>query len=183
VTSPTVEPLRAEEQAVIRALGRAMMVLPRIMEADLLREQQMSLSEYSALMHLSEAPDQRLRMSSLALACDMSQAGMTRVVTRLEGSGLVTRMKHEPDARGSNAVLTAAGLARLQEAWPTHLASVRRHVLAHLDGLDLSTLAVALGRLATDAGCVEAACTEVAAIQAVTVCAERDEDAGLAVLG
>jgi hypothetical protein len=32
------------------------------------------------------------------------------------------------DGRGWNAVLTDAGLERLRRAWPTHLASMRRHV-------------------------------------------------------
>ena len=39
------------------------------------------------LMHLSEAPDRRMRMSELAAACDLSLSGMTRIVTRLETAG------------------------------------------------------------------------------------------------
>ncbi|WP_440105120.1 hypothetical protein [Streptosporangium sp. H16] len=48
------------------------------------------------------------------------------------------------DARGWSAVLTAAGLARLERAWPSNLASVRRHFLDHLEGVDLARLARAL---------------------------------------
>jgi len=55
------------------------------------------------------------------------------------------------DARGSNAVLTDKGLARLQEAWPTHLASVRRHIFDHLEGIDLAKLATAFNEIASDA--------------------------------
>ncbi|WUV39477.1 hypothetical protein OG318_04190 [Streptomyces sp. NBC_01483] len=40
------------------------------------------------------------------------------------------------------------GLARLQEAWPAHLASIRRHVLDNLTGHDLAALAAALERVA-----------------------------------
>jgi hypothetical protein len=47
-------------------------------------------------------------------------------------------------------VLTDAGLRRLQEAWPTHLASVRRHVMDHLAGLDLDAVTEALQRFAID---------------------------------
>jgi hypothetical protein len=50
---------------------------------------------------------------------------------------------------GWNAVLTDAGLARLERAWPTHLASVRRHVFDHLHGIDLAQAARALQRFAT----------------------------------
>ncbi|MGW6961615.1 hypothetical protein [Streptomyces chartreusis] len=39
--------------------------------------------------------------------------------------------------------------AWLEEAWPSNLASVRRHFLDHLAGLDLDKLAVALHNVAT----------------------------------
>jgi DNA-binding MarR family transcriptional regulator len=110
----------------------------------------MSLSEYTVLRHLSETADRRMRMNELAAACDMSFSGMTRLAARLESAGFLRRVPCENDARGANAVLTDAGLARLQEAWPTHLASVRRHIFDHLDGLDLCTLAKALNAMAAD---------------------------------
>jgi hypothetical protein len=49
-----------------------------------------------------------------------------------------------------NAVLTDAGLKRLRRAWPTHLASVRRHMMDHLRELDLPVVTAALQRFATD---------------------------------
>jgi hypothetical protein len=39
---------------------------------------------------------------------------------------------------------------RLRQAWPTRLASVRRHVIDHLDGPDLPTLTAALQRFAVE---------------------------------
>ncbi|WP_307710615.1 MarR family transcriptional regulator [Streptomyces sp. V1I6] len=74
---------------------------------------------------------------------------MTRLATRLEGQGLIQRVRSEEDARGWNALLTDAGSARLEEAWPSNLASVRRHFLDHLAGLDLKKLAAALHNVAT----------------------------------
>jgi DNA-binding MarR family transcriptional regulator len=145
------QPLNGDEEAVVRALARVMMVIPRVMDADLMREQGLPLREYMALMHLSEAPQRLMRMSELAATCDLSLSGMTRVVTRLENDGLVKRVKCEADARGFNAVLTDAGLARLEQAWPTHLASVRRHIFDNLDGMDLVQLARALERFAITA--------------------------------
>jgi DNA-binding MarR family transcriptional regulator len=147
----SLRPLTADEEAVVRALGRVILVVPRTLDADLVREQRLTLSEYATLMHLSEAPHHLLRMSELAAACDLSLSGMTRIVARLEGQGLVERVKCAEDARGSNAVLTDAGLARLEEAYPTHLASVRRHIINHLGEMDLAALARALERFATTA--------------------------------
>ena len=146
--SPAIMALSGEEEAVIRAFGRVMQVMPRALHAALEREQRMSLSEYTVLRMLSELPDRRLRMSELAAACDMSLSGMTRLVSKLESAGLLLRVPCANDARGANAVLTDAGLARLQQAWPTHLASVRRHVMDHLDDLDLGKLAKALEAMA-----------------------------------
>ena len=142
----TPRPLNDEEEAVARAIGRVVMVVPRAIDADLMREQRLTLNEYAALLHLSEAPERKLRMSELAAACEVSLSGMTRIVGRLETDGLVERVQCTEDARGSNAVLTEAGLDRLERAYPTHLASVRRHVIDHLAELDLLRLADALRR-------------------------------------
>jgi DNA-binding MarR family transcriptional regulator len=148
VSDSPVSPLDDQEEAAFRALARAMIVLPRALDADLVREQNLPLSEYLALMHLSEAPDRLLRMSDLAADCNLSLSGMTRIVTRLETEGFVERVTCAQDARGSNAVLTDKGLARLQQAYPTHLASVRRHVIDHWQGLDLARLSQALNPIA-----------------------------------
>ena len=145
---PTPQPLSGDEEAVIRAFGRILLVIPRALDADLEREQRMSLSEYNALRILSESPDRLMRMSELAAACDMSLSGMTRLAAKLESLHYLERRPCPSDARGFNAVLTDAGLDRLREAWPSHLASVRRHILDHLGELDLVTLANAFNKIA-----------------------------------
>lgn len=142
-------PLSPEEDALVRSLSRLMYALPRAIDADMVREQRLPFTEFLVLKHLSEAPDRRLRMTELAATSEMSISGMSRIVGRLESEGFVQRVRSEEDARGWNAVLTDAGLARLTEAWPTNLASVRRHFLDHLGGLDLKALAAALQDVAT----------------------------------
>lgn len=142
-------PLNSNEEDLMRSLSRVIYALPRALDADLSREQRLPLIEYQALMHLSEAPGRQLRMSDLATACEMSLSGMTGVAHRLEGQGYIRRVKCVRDGRGWNAVLTDTGLARLEEAWPSHLASMRRHFLDHLAGLDLRALGAALRAVAT----------------------------------
>lgn len=146
-------PLTAAEEALLRALMRATLVVPRALDTDLLREQGLQLTEYFALMHLSEQQGRRLRMSDLAAAADLSLSGMTRVVGRLEAQGLVRRERCPEDARGWNAVLTDTGLDRLRRAWPAHLASVRRHVVDRVDPGLLGALAQALLALVPGATC------------------------------
>jgi DNA-binding MarR family transcriptional regulator len=145
-----VVPLSVEEEAFLRAWSRAALTVPRALDADLLIGQGMSLSDYTALMHLSEAPGRTLRMSDLASACAVSLSGMSRIVDRVAAQGLVTRERSSCDGRGLDAVLTDAGLGRLGRAWPTHLASVRRHMMDHLTELDLPVVTAALERFASD---------------------------------
>lgn len=141
-------PLTPEEEAAWRALGRAVLVIPRLLDADLLESQGLNVTEYSVLMNLSEAPDRSLRMSELANYVSITVSGLTRVIERLARQGLVERVRAESDGRGQVAVLTDAGLARLKHAWPTHLASVRRHVMDHLSGIDLVAFADAVSSIA-----------------------------------
>ncbi|MFG2077038.1 MarR family winged helix-turn-helix transcriptional regulator [Nonomuraea maritima] len=147
-SQPPVKPLTPEEEALVRALPRLIYALPRAIDADMVREQQLPLIEWTALERLREAPQRRMRMGELALACELSLSGMSRIVTVLERQGLVERVRCDDDARGLNAVLTDAGLARLEQAWPSNLASVRRHFLDHLDGIDVGRLAHAIQNVA-----------------------------------
>jgi DNA-binding MarR family transcriptional regulator len=129
-------PLDAAEEDLLRTFSQVWSALPRLMDADL-QELGLPLGEYFVLMHLSEAPGRSLRMSELAAATDMSLSGTTRAVQRLEAG----------DRRGWHAVLTDAGLDRLRECWPTHLASVRRHFFDHLTDEERPVLARALHRV------------------------------------
>ena len=142
-------PLSVEEGALIRALDRVVNALPRVMDATMLRERQMSMTDYLTMSRLSEAPDRRLRMSELAEMSFLSLSGMTHVVTRLEAQGLVERVRDEHDRRGWHAVLTGKGAERLAEAFPTDLRNVRKYILTHLEGFDLGALAEAFQKFGT----------------------------------
>lgn len=146
-------PLTPEEERAWRALARAVVVLPRVLESELVSEQRLTLAEYMVLVMLSEEPGWALRISDLAVRANLSVSGMSRVVDRLATDGLVERAKCPSDARGAYAVLTDAGLARLEAAYPTHLRGVRRHVIDQLAGLDLQAFADAVQRFAGGAEC------------------------------
>ncbi|MFE2089925.1 MarR family winged helix-turn-helix transcriptional regulator [Streptomyces sp. NPDC059460] len=144
-----LQPLDPNEEAFVRALSRVLLALPRVVDADMVREAGLPFSEYTPLMHLSEAPGKLMRMSELAAACNLSLSGTTRVVIRLEKQGWVRRAQCTQDGRGWNAVLTEVGLARLDQAWPTHLSSVRRHLVDHFRGQGLTQLTATLRHVAT----------------------------------
>jgi DNA-binding MarR family transcriptional regulator len=148
VVPPPVAPLTSEEEAAWRALGRAALIIPRLLDADLRVAEGLNVTEYNVLMNLSEAPGRALRMTELANYVSITVSGLTRVIERLSRDGLVERVRSDTDGRGQLAVLTDAGFRRLQQVWPTHLASVRRHVMDHLRGIDLTTFAEALAEIA-----------------------------------
>ena len=141
-------PLTPDEELAWRALARAVLVIPRVLDGELLQSQGLSLTEYSVLMNLSEQPGRSLRMSELANVVSISVSGLTRVVERLARQGLVERVRAETDGRGQLAVLTAAGFARLEKAYPAHLASVRKHVMDHLANIDLVAFTESMARIA-----------------------------------
>ncbi|MBP2338591.1 DNA-binding MarR family transcriptional regulator [Saccharothrix coeruleofusca] len=143
-----VRELSADEDALWRALGRVVHVLPRLLDEDMTKATGLSMTEYAVLHVLAEAPEHRLRMTELASATALSASRMTRVVDGLARYGLVTKEKPPGDARGSAAVLTGEGLRRQREAAPRHTASARRRVLDHVPPEDLAAAVRVLQRLA-----------------------------------
>jgi DNA-binding MarR family transcriptional regulator len=141
-------PLTPDEELAWRALARAVLVIPKVLDGELLQAQGLSLTEYAVLMNLSEQPGRSMRMSELANAVLISVSGLTRVVERLTRQGLAERVRAGTDGRGQLAVLTPAGFARLEQAYPTLLAAVREHVMDHLADLDLAAFTHAMAGIA-----------------------------------
>ena len=69
-----------------------------------------SSSEYGVLYALSKAPE-GLRITELSGDALLTQAGISRLVARLEGSGLVERVADPDDGRASRIRLTEAGVS------------------------------------------------------------------------
>jgi DNA-binding MarR family transcriptional regulator len=109
------------------------------------------LAWYDVLLQLAEAPGRRLRMADLAERVLLSRSGLTRLVDRLQGEGLVTREPYPGDARGWYTVLTAEGLARLRAAAPIHLAGIQEYWLCKLDDEELRQLGRLFAALEDDA--------------------------------
>jgi DNA-binding MarR family transcriptional regulator len=126
-------PLDAVEEPTWRALARFFVAAPRLLDEDLQRGAHISLSAYSILLHLSEAPGRALRMTELANRAYLSGSRTTRLVDELIADHLVTKHRNAADGRGFDVTLTDEGLAALQRAYPVHLRSVRTRVLDHVD--------------------------------------------------
>jgi DNA-binding MarR family transcriptional regulator len=128
-----LRPLDATEERAWRALAYFFVIAPRLLDEDLQRGANMSLSAYTILLHLSEAPGQTLRITELANRAYLSGSRTTRLVDELIAGHLVSKQRNATDGRGFDVTLTEAGLAILQRAYPVHLRSVRARVLDHVD--------------------------------------------------
>jgi DNA-binding MarR family transcriptional regulator len=145
-------PLDAVEEPTWRALARFFVVAPRLLDEDLQRGAHMSLSAYTILLHLSEAPGRALRMTELANRAYLSGSRTTRLVDELIADGLVAKERNAADGRGFDVTLTEEGLAALQRAYPVHLRSVRARVLDHVDRSTLPCFAKAVSAIAESLG-------------------------------
>ena len=89
------------------------------------------LSWLNLLWALDQAPDKRLRMNELAAHLNVSRGGLTKLVDRLEGAGLIGRARPAPaDRRGYHAALLPTGADMLGKMWPVYEAELERHLSA-----------------------------------------------------
>lgn len=117
--------LDARELASWRGMLRSYVLLQRELEQGLEQRHGLQHSTYEVLMHLSDAPDGRMRLSDLAKLAVLSRSGLTRLIDRLEKDGQVVRERCATDARGYFAVLTADGRERVDAARGEYLEEVR----------------------------------------------------------
>ena len=141
---------RRQLRAWIRLIG-ILELLPGVLDAQLRRDAGVTEFEYYVLAMLSEAPGRTLRMTELARQTNATLPRLSHVIDRLQDRGLVERFPCPQDRRATNARLTDAGWAKVQEAAPGHVANVRQHVIDALSDEQIDQLAAIgdaiLGRL------------------------------------
>ena len=92
-----------------RALVAAHASLLRRLDRELEAEHGISMAWYEVLLRLQSAPEGHLRMSELAGSVFLTPSGLTRLVDRMEGGGLVQRADCPTDRRVSWVVITDEG--------------------------------------------------------------------------
>ena len=110
-------------------------------------QHRLSAVEFEVLLRLARSPNHRLRMTDLAGQTSLSTSGVTRVVDRMDRDGLVRREACASDRRSSYAVLTDAGLSRLEEVVPGHLELVQQWLVGQLSPVQLEQMLDALRRI------------------------------------
>jgi DNA-binding MarR family transcriptional regulator len=129
-----------DEQAPWRSFLDVLRLLTDRLDRDLQTQSGIPHGYYEILVRLSEAPERRLRMSTLAENSISSRSRVSHAVARLEEMGWVRREECASDRRGQLAVLTDEGYAVLAAAAPGHVESVRRHVFDQLSPAEVGQL-------------------------------------------
>ncbi|MEI6777350.1 MAG: MarR family winged helix-turn-helix transcriptional regulator [Chloroflexales bacterium] len=130
----------------------------RWIDTDLQDHARITHVEFEALLRLSWADGQRLRIQDLAAQSVITRSGMSRMVERLERADLVTREEASEDRRGAYAVLTEAGRQRLRAALRSHVAFVRQQFLTAFSDAELAQIGAFWRRVEAhqaDASCGE----------------------------
>jgi DNA-binding MarR family transcriptional regulator len=122
-----------------RLIGTHARLLARL-DQELQAAEGLSLGDFEVLVVLSEAPQRALRMADLATGVALSPSGLTRRIDGLVRAGLVRREACPSDRRGSFAVLTPYGRARLEQAAVTHVEGARRYVIDALGDVGVTRL-------------------------------------------
>ncbi len=141
--------IKTDKLEAWRLFLRSHSTITRRLDADLIAAHGLTLHDYEVLIHLSRAPDGRMRPSDLTDSVILTRSGVTRLLAGLEAAGLVSRESCPSDRRVIYAVLTERGRAKLLEARPTHLRGVGELFVERFDDEQLDTLRELLANLPT----------------------------------
>lgn len=129
------------------ALLRAHASATRRLNAQLMADHGLTISDYEVLLRLARAPDRRMRRVDLAEQVLLTASGITRLLDGLERTGYVERGACDTDRRVVYAVLTDAGLSKVREASASHFAQVDELFVERFDQGELETVGDLLSRL------------------------------------
>ncbi|WP_340539550.1 MarR family winged helix-turn-helix transcriptional regulator [Nocardioides sp. GXZ039] len=138
-TRPEPRWLDKDEQLSWRALVLGTTLLFDKLDDDLRQNHGLSLVEYEILMRLSER-DGQMRMAQLAQSLAHSRSRVTHTVKRMEDAKLVQRCSSTEDGRGVVCMMTDRGRLLLENVAPSHVESVRSHILDLADPDDFAAL-------------------------------------------
>jgi len=110
------------------------------LEAEIESERGLPLAWYEVLYRLQKSADGSLRMNELADSLVVSRSGVTRLIDRMAGGGLIERAECPTDRRGKLAVITPTGREALRAASPVHMRGIKEHFTDHLSAADARTL-------------------------------------------
>ncbi len=128
-----------------RALSSAHDVVLQRISNEMEQDDGLALDWYNVLLHLYETHGNSLPQSDLERRSALSQSGISRMVSKMEAAGLVSREPSEVDRRTLNVVITKHGKDTFLRATPRHHAAVFNHFGIWMTDQQAQSVASALG--------------------------------------
>jgi DNA-binding MarR family transcriptional regulator len=141
--------LSTHEEHVWRGWLRLNAELSATLQRELQDDAGLSMPDFGVLVHLTDSPDGRVRVTDLARLLLWERSRVSHHVTRMERRGLVTREECVEDGRGAFIAVTPAGRTAIQQAAPGHVRAVRRLVFDALSTDEVDQLGAAVDKMLT----------------------------------
>jgi DNA-binding MarR family transcriptional regulator len=141
--------LTEQEERVWRTWVLLNAELTAALQRQMQAEAGLSISDYEVLVHLTDAPEGRIRVTELAALLQWERSRVSHHVTRMERRGLVERVECVDDARGAFVAITGAGRAANAQAAPGHVRAVRQLVFDPLGPDEVAELGRLLQKISS----------------------------------
>jgi DNA-binding MarR family transcriptional regulator len=147
--SSDVRWLSAQEERVWRRWLTLNARLSATLHKELQDDAGLSMPDFEVLVHLTDSPQGRIRVTDLAKALQWERSRVSHHVTRMERRRLVQRVECAEDGRGAFIVITPRGRAAIEQAAPGHVNAVRRLVFDALSDEEVNAFATIIEKALT----------------------------------
>ena len=141
--------LSAEEEHVWRGWLKLNAELSATLQRELQDDSGLSMPDFEVLVHLTDTPEGRVRVTELARLLHWERSRVSHHVTRMERRGLVERTECADDGRGAFIAVTPAGRTAIAQAAPGHVRAVRRLMFDVLSSEEADRLGTAIDKMLT----------------------------------
>jgi len=141
--------LSAEEERVWRGWLKLNAELSATLQRELQDDSGLSMPDFEVLVHLTDTPEGRVRVTELARLLHWERSRVSHHVTRMERRGLVERTECPDDGRGAFIAVTSGGRAAIAQAAPGHVRAVRRLMFDVLSSEEADRLGTAIDKMLT----------------------------------
>jgi DNA-binding MarR family transcriptional regulator len=139
--------LSADEEQVWRRWLRLNAALSATLQRELQDDAGLSMPDFDVLVHLTDSPDGRVRVTDLARLLLWERSRVSHHARRMQSRGMVDRTECAEDGRGAFIAVTPAGRAAIEQAAPGHVQAVRRLVFDALNPDDVARLGTVVDKM------------------------------------
>ena len=146
-TRPDPRKLSEGEEQLFHAFYLMRRGFDRALDAQLQRDDGISISELEVLMALVRSPGRRLRVRDLVALTGWEKSRVSHQVTRMAARGLLEREDCAEDRRATWVRLSGDGRRVVVHALPKHTATIRRILFDALSAEQQDELLTISGRM------------------------------------